>query len=794
MPSPGDPGNVIRLRPPASGKDGTLLAPAPGSEPATQSREESGKVSGNEPRTERRRPPRRALPIHPLLERQLLEAADENGKLRMRELVRVVSRQYGAYESDRSSLEAVIQMAADEANAVTVALENETANRLQAILDHIKDGIITCDAVGQIESMNRTAERYFGVRQADLLAKAIDKLLPELAPDGDVAGVLETMACEQDSARNEFGAKQTLALNRRGELMPAEVLVSKMLLRRRPVYIICVRDMLERSAAEVALKESEARYRVLVENAPEAVVVFDVDANRFVDCNDNAARFFKMSREQLLEIGPRQVSPPQQEDGTDSFGIVRGHIDAALAGATPVFEWLHRDAEGHDIACEVRLVRLPSSGARLLRSSIIDITDRKRLERIAAGERRVFEMIASNADIGQTLTAITSVIEKASPQSICCIRLYDAARNVLVHGTAPNLPREYVVQMDEIPVEIRYGSCAAAVALQRQIIVPDISNDSFWKYRRDAALRVGLKACWSTPIRYSDGRLLGTFATYRTRTGMPLRRDSELMARMTQLARIALERSSAADALRESEHRYRGLFDNVVEGVYQVTLDGELLTANQALVQMLGYQSFEELHALGSTEALYANPADREELLARLRRDGELVEAEYQLRRRDGTVIVVSENARVNRDAKGKAVAYEGTITDVTQRKRAELRLFAEKERAEVTLQSIADAVITTDHDGIIDYMNPVAVIMTGLPAAKAVGKPIGEVITLVQGNQSRADRGSDRARGARLHRGRALGPDRHDRRARRGNRDPGQRVADPRPRWPRGRRGDGVP
>ncbi len=718
MPLPGDPANVIRLLQPASERTDASAGP----------RTESGEGTGTQRRTHGRGTP----PVHALLERQLREAADANGALQVDELVRLVSRQYRAFESDRSSLETAFQLAADDATPVAEALNEEAMHRLQAIVDYVKDGIITCDDRGRIESMNRTAERYFGVRQSDLVGQAIDKLLPDLAAEGNVAWALDDLACAEDNTHYDLAARETQARHRRGEMMPAEILVSKMLVRQQPLYIICVRDTLERSEAETALRESEARYRVLVENAPEVVVVFDVDSNRFVDCNENAVRFFKMSREQLLKIGPREVSPPIQEDGTESFGVVRGNIDAALAGGTPVFEWLHRDAEGHDIPCEVRLVRLQNTGARLLRTSIIDITDRKRLERIARGERRVFELIASNADIGQTLVAITDVVERALPQSICCIRLYDEARNVLLHRTGPNLPREYVALMDEVPAEIRYGSCAAAIALQRQIIVPDIRADAFWEYRREAALRVGLQACWSTPIRYADGRLLGTFATYLRRTGLPSRRDFELMSRMTQLSRIAIERSRAEDALRESEARYRGLFENVVEGVYQVTLDGELLAANPALIQMLGYESIDDLRAAGPTSRLYVNPAERAGLLARLMRDGELVEVEYRLRRKDGTVIVVSENARVNRDAKGAIVAFEGTITDVTERKRAELRLFAEKERAEVTLQSIADAVITTDHDGIIDYLNPIAVNMTGLRASDAVGRPVGDVIKLV--------------------------------------------------------------
>jgi diguanylate cyclase (GGDEF)-like protein/PAS domain S-box-containing protein len=460
--------------------------------------------------------------------------------------------------------------------------------------------------------------------------------------------------------------------------------------------------------------------------------VLDVETGRFVDCNENAAEFFRMTREKLLTIGPEAVSPPEQADGTPSFGISRGYVEKALSGGTPVFEWLHRDADGNNIPCEVRFVRLPSSSGSLIRASITDITERKRAELIGTGERRAFEKIASTEPLSGALTAITEVVERVLPDAICCIRLYDPVKKTLSHAAGPSLPREYVALMDNVPAEIRFGSCAAAVALQRQIIVPDIAKDAFWEHRREAAARAGLHACWSTPITGADGRMLGTFATYLKRTRMPSRRDLELVGRMAQLARIAIERRGDEDALRESERRFRGLFDNVVEGVYQVTLDGFLLSANPALIEMLGYGSLDELRAIGSTESLYVVPETRHRLIDRLITEGVLVEAEYDLKRKDGTIITITENARLNRDERNQPIGFEGTVTDITDRKRAEQRFYEQKERAEVTLQSIADAVITTDRAGTIDYVNPIAEKMTGWAAAEACGRNVTDVVKLV--------------------------------------------------------------
>ena len=112
--------------------------------------------------------------------------------------------------------------------------------------------------------------------------------------------------------------------------------------------------------------------------------------------------------------------------------------------------------------------------------------------------------------------------------------------------------------------------------------------------------------------------------------------------------------------------------------------------------------------------------------------EGEIRNAEFLMRRRDGEQVVILENARAVRDAAARITHYEGTIADITQRKRAEQAVFAEKERAQVTLQSIGDAVISTDADGRIEYINPVAESLTAWTLEEARGRPIGDVLRLV--------------------------------------------------------------
>ncbi|HTD72690.1 MAG TPA: PAS domain S-box protein [Steroidobacteraceae bacterium] len=671
--------------------------------------------------------------FNPLLERQIAETRARGGEPDFERLLKTVSAHYDRLDAERRGVVRSMQLMSDEAQAMTREIREQTAHHLQAILDNVKDAIITVDDSGHIETFNHTGERIFGYVPAEILGRSVGILLADVDPRHPCE-YLERLATKIDDTHVDLAATQTWGLAKGGSRVAIEVAVSKAKLNSLDGYIVSIRDITERHLAEVSVRESEGRYRTLVEHAPEVIVVFDVDLGTFIDVNDNACRIFKMSRAQLLGSGWEKISPPIQADGAPSFGVSRGYIESALAGAVPVFEWVHCDSAGQNFPCEVRFVRLPSSNRRLLRASIIDISERKRADAIASGERRLFEKIAANAPLTAVLEAICELIQRAAAESCCAINLLDREKQALSVGVAPNLPREFVQAMDYAPVGIRFGSCSAAVYLSRLVTVADIETDALWEYRRVAARHAGFRSAWSAPIVASDGQVVGTFAVYRRQVGIPLSRDHELMVRMAQIAGIAIERRTAEDALRNSESKFRGLFESVMEGVYQTTRDGRILVANPAFVNLLGYSSAEELYQIPAG-ALYWYPNDRENFARRAEIEGELRNEEYVMRRKDGSMLVVVDNTRVVRDANGRVCGFEGTLTDITERKKAETAVFQAKERAQVTLQSIGDAVITTDSEGRIDYMNPVAESLTGWENREAQGQLIGSVLTVVDEN-----------------------------------------------------------
>jgi two-component system, sensor histidine kinase and response regulator len=168
------------------------------------------------------------------------------------------------------------------------------------------------------------------------------------------------------------------------------------------------------------------------------------------------------------------------------------------------------------------------------------------------------------------------------------------------------------------------------------------------------------------------------------------------------MIRDITDQKRSADELRASESRYRRLFETVLEGVYQSSPGGQILAANPALVEMFGFHSVEDLGTVDIGKMLYARPEDRARTIHKLERDGFLRNEEVVLRRQDGAIITVLENSRIVRDASGGILHFEGTLTDITDRKKAEeklLRYTQELEEAQQRLKEQADRLMEQSRD-----------------------------------------------------------------------------------------------
>ncbi len=183
-----------------------------------------------------------------------------------------------------------------------------------------------------------------------------------------------------------------------------------------------------------------------------------------------------------------------------------------------------------------------------------DVTERRLVAALLDGQKRVLELIAQGAPLPAVLEVLTRAIEEqSSANALASILLLDRDGVHLRHGAAPSLPASYNEAIDGIAIGPSVGSCGTAAYLSKQVIVTDIATDPLWADFRELALEHGLRACWSTPIFSTEGKVLGTFAMYYREPRAPSEQDLQLISMVTRTAAIAIERKRTEEDLQNQQ-------------------------------------------------------------------------------------------------------------------------------------------------------------------------------------------------------------------------------------------------
>lgn len=417
------------------------------------------------------------------------------------------------------------------------------------------------------------------------------------------------------------------------------------------------------------LHESELRFRAMAHIVPVMMWVADVDGARTF-FNKPWLDFTGRSSKQEVEDGWKENLHP--EDRAHCLGTYSAAVRAQKRFRTEYRIKRHNGQYRWILETGVPRFEERRNCVGFV-GSAIDITERKRAKELEVSQKKFLEMVTTGKAMPETLDFLTLAIEKQSVEAQCAVMLLDERKQELFFGSAPSLPKSYRSEIEGIAVGRGNGSCAVAAFRKRTVVVSDIVNNPVWANVKDLALTHEFRACASVPIM-ANGHVLGTCAMYYREERRPGRYDMKLMRIASQLLGIAIERRRAEEALQRAEVKYRGIFENAVEGIFQTTPDGRFIAANPAMARMLGYESPLELitHRVDIERQHYVEPGRRAEFQRLIQERGIVERWELQVYRKDGSKIWTSENVRVVCDEDGMPLYYEGTVEDVTYRKRAE--------------------------------------------------------------------------------------------------------------------------
>jgi PAS domain S-box-containing protein len=438
------------------------------------------------------------------------------------------------------------------------------------------------------------------------------------------------------------------------------------------------RDITEQKRAAEDLRRSEEKYRGLFENAIDAICIVDRDQN-YLDVNRRAIELFGYSREEILSMNIRDMLPPEQLVHSD-----KEFAKLTESGAYEKFIGRVRRKDGSCIDVEVSASAIVEQGQVVGSRDIIrDITDRRKAEALLRDSERRMRSIVESLPMGMHL-----------------YNLEPDGRLVFI-GANPAADR--ILGVDN---RIFIGKTIEEA-------FPPLKDTEVPQRYRDAA-RSGRS--WQTEsIEYQNDLIKGAFEVHAFQTA-----PDTMVAAFEDIT--GRKRSEAA--LKQSEEKYRRLYNETPVLLQSIDRNGILVEVNDYWLKTLGYDRSE---VLGRKATDFLTAASRkyaqEVVQPAFFRDGAIRNVAYRLIKKNGDSADVLVSATAERDAAGNVVRSQAVIEDITERKRAEEALRESESRYRAIVESQAEFVVRYQPGGIITFVNDTLCRYTNMRREDLLGR-----------------------------------------------------------------------
>jgi len=335
---------------------------------------------------------------------------------------------------------------------------------------------ITDMETGRFTEVNDTTLQLYGYSRDEMIGKSAVELGIWIKNADREAFI------HQVRTKGKVERYEAIGRRKSGEIFNASISADIITINERMHLISVIRDITEHKQSEAALKESEERFRISIEKAPEAILLYDANQDRYVEANARAESLFGCNRQQLLDFGPQQFYKSNQSDGRSISETVLEHRDRVLTGEIVTFERSIRNNLGKDLEMEVRLVQLGSGDHRLIRSSFIDITERKRAEEAIYQANKKLNLLSgiTRHDINNQLTVLQgyfTILEKTQSDlslNQYFLKINNAAQNI---RAMINFTKEYEAIGVNVPIWQSCHQLVETMANQTRLGQVTVKND-----------------------------------------------------------------------------------------------------------------------------------------------------------------------------------------------------------------------------------------------------------------------------------------------------------------------------
>lgn len=457
---------------------------------------------------------------------------------------------------------------------------------------------------------------------------------------------------------------------------------------------------IDRKQAEQALVESEAKFRAVADTATSGIYIHAND--RFLYVNRASEAISGYTREELTRKKVWEVVHPEDLQTLQSRAESRNRGEQVPSRYE--FRLIHKSGEIRWVDFSAALIQFEGQSAIL--ATVFDITDRKRGEQLQSALYRIASLASSATDLPQFYKSIHDIVGELMFARNFYIAVLSEDRSTI------EIPY-FVDEEDATPPTSEAWRGGLTDYLLRKG-TPLLVNPTVFQKLVDSGEVISRGAPsidWlGVPLKIAD-KTFGVLAVQsyseKVRFG---KKEMDILMFVSQQVASTIEHRRSQEALRRSEMRYRSQVQSAVYGIYRSSLQGKFLDVNPALVQMLGYDSAEELYALDMAKDLYVDPKERKRHVRDFGHADRIDAVETRWKRKNGKIITVRLSGRGGMKYPGEPESFEMICEDITERRTLEEQLLHSQK-----MEAVGRLAGGVAHD----FNNLLTVIIGGLDTIK---------------------------------------------------------------------------
>ena len=412
----------------------------------------------------------------------------------------------------------------------------DTARSLLAGLEQAIDAVVMIDSDNKVTHFNAAAERLWGYGRHEVLGHNVSMLVPQpFRRNHD-----EYIAANRSTGVNRIvGRSREVRVERKdGSELWGALSMSRVEVDGEITYMGFLRDV----TAEVLQREELMRLSLVVDKTHRAIFMAGHDG-RIDYINDAFTGLFGYTREEANGLAPEELLNGPY---TDPATIERLHNLVHTKGAAEE-ELLVYDKFGNEIwvSTAVNAIHDEQGSLKHLIVLLTDITESKQLQSL---QHHILEALADERPLMEVMNDLCGKVEQLAPDVICSLSYIDPDYRLHPLG-GPSMPKAHVRLMEGLQITPQGDSDVCGIYHGEALFVPDLAASESWQRYGAAVVAAGLKACWVTPIKAKDGRVIGTFTFYYRESRAPSRWHQSIVDACVHLGALALEREETRNEI-----------------------------------------------------------------------------------------------------------------------------------------------------------------------------------------------------------------------------------------------------